>query len=76
MSVGDSDRAEKARKTNMKKDIKNWVIGILTVAIVILLGVILNLKRTYDLWEYAIANDCTWTWQGTMYGDDRDYICK
>ena len=56
--------------------IKNIVIAILTVAVVGLLGVIMNLKRAYSLREYAIANNCEWTYQNTAYGDDRDYICK
>lgn len=56
--------------------IKNWLIAILVVAVVLMLGVILNLKRAYSLREYSIANNCEWTWQGTMHGDDRDYICK
>ncbi len=56
--------------------IKNWLIAILAAAVVLMLGVILNLKRAYSLREYSIANNCEWTWQGTMHGDDRDYICK
>lgn len=56
--------------------IKNWLIAILATAVVLMLGVILNLKRAYSLREYSIANNCEWTWQGTMHGDDRDYICK
>lgn len=55
---------------------KSWVIAILVLIVAALLGVILNLKSAYDLHEYAKANDCNWVWQGTHYGDDRDYICK
>lgn len=55
---------------------KNIVIVVLVAVIAILLGVVVNLKRAYSLREYAIANNCTWSWQGTTYGDDRDYICK
>lgn len=63
------------RKTkNMEK--KNIVIGALVLVVVLMLGVIVNLKRAHDLAVYAITNDCTWTATGTMYGDDRDYICK
>lgn len=60
----------------MKNTAKNWLIAILATVVVLLLGVVLNLKTAYNLREYAIANDCTWVWQGTAYGDDRDYICK
>lgn len=56
--------------------IKNIVIAVLIVAVVIMLGVIRSLKQAYSLREYAITNNCTWQWQGTVYGDDRDYVCK
>lgn len=56
--------------------IKNYAIAILVITVVVLFGVIVNLKRTIALREYAIANHCEWIWQGTYYGDDRDYICK
>lgn len=63
-----------AKKNN--KCIKNMVIGLLAIVIILLLGVIVNLKRAYSLREYSIANNCTWTWQGTYTGTDQDYICK
>lgn len=56
--------------------IKNFAIIVLSAAVVVLLGVVMNLKRAYSLREYAIANSCEWVYQNTMYGDDRDYICK
>lgn len=59
----------------MRKN-KKLAISILIAIIVILLGVIVNLKRAYDLYNYAIANNCEWSWNGTHYGDDRDYVCK
>lgn len=55
---------------------KNIIIAILAGAVVVLAGVIVNIKRANDLREYALANNCTWTYQGTAYGDDRDYVCK
>lgn len=65
------------RKTANKSNwFKNLLIGLLTIAVVLLLGVVFNLKRAYSLREYAIANDCEWIYQNTAYGDDRDYICK
>lgn len=57
-------------------DKKNLAIGILAGIIVVLLGVVINLKRACDLRLYAIANECTWVSTGTSYGDDRDYVCK
>lgn len=52
------------------------VIAVIAGVIVLALGVGLNLKRAFDLRNYAIANNCEWVWQGTWYGDDRDYICE
>ena len=63
-------------KTNKSSCVKNLLIGLLALAVVILLGVIVNLKRAYSLREYSIANNCEWVYQNTAYGDDRDYICK
>ncbi len=59
-----------------KNTIKNIIIIVLSIVILITLAGLINLKRAFSLREYAIANDCEWTWQGTYYGDDRDYICK
>lgn len=35
-----------------------------------------RMVQAYNLAEYAKNNNCEWTYQGTSYGDDRDYICK
>lgn len=55
---------------------KNIVIAALAGIVIVLGALVINMKKANNLREYAIANDCTWTYQGTMYGDDRDYICK
>lgn len=65
----------KRRNININH-IKTIVIAILAIAVVLLLGVIVNLKRANNLRQYAINNNCEWSWQGTAYGDSRDYICK
>lgn len=52
------------------------LIAVLAVLAVIAGLVIVNYNRALDLRAYAEAHDCAWTWQGTWYGDDRDYICK
>ena len=31
--------------------------------------------RNRRMKEYAKANNCTWSATGSMYGDDRDFIC-
>lgn len=56
--------------------IKNIVIVVLIVIAALMAAEIIGMKRAENLRTYAIANDCTWTWQGTAYGDDRDYVCK
>lgn len=58
------------------KDIKIFVVVGLVCVIVLLLGAVFGLKRQLRMQNYAIANDCTWTWNGSYYGDDRDYVCK
>lgn len=55
---------------------KNIAIVALIMIVAALLVVILNLKRANDLSKYAMANNCKWVATGTMYGDNRDYICK
>lgn len=55
---------------------KDIVIVVLTAIIVLLLGGIIGLKRSYDREIYAITHNCEWHATGTMYGDDRDFICK
>ncbi len=56
----------------MKKVIIGIAVAIASVATYI--GVQMN--RANNLHEYALANNCIWQYQGTMYGDNRDYICK
>lgn len=58
------------------KNNKKVAIVVFVIIAAVTLGVIANLKRAWNLHEYAVANDCTWSWQGTSYGDDRDYVCK
>lgn len=70
-------RRNNQKKVNIKADkIKNIAIVVLAITVAALLGAIVSLKRSADLQNYAVANNCTWTYQGTMYGDNRDYVCK
>lgn len=55
---------------------KNLIIGVLSFVIMLLLIVGKNIKSEYDMKLYAIKNNCTWSYQGTAYGDDRDFICR
>lgn len=68
-------KRQTARKFDVDK-FKNYLIVLLAIAVALLLGVIVNLKRANNLREYEIANNCTWTWTGTATGTDADYICK
>lgn len=36
----------------------------------------INTHRAAQLASYAAANNCTWSYNGTAYGDSRDYTCK
>lgn len=69
-------RANQRLRIKQADKIKNVVIIVLLIMVAALLGAIVSLKRSANMQNYAIANDCTWTYQGTMYGDSRDYICK
>lgn len=52
------------------------VIGIVIIVGMLLFGIMIVRQRDTQFDEYATANNCEWSWQGTTYGDDRDYICK
>lgn len=71
-----SERLNRYARCKKRPDVKSILIVVLAVAVVLLLGVILNLKTAYSLREYSITHDCVWTYQNTAYGDDRDWICK
>lgn len=58
-----------------KKYIKVCVVVGTVCVIVLMLGEIIGLKRTIRMQNYAAQNNCVWIWQGTAYGDDRDYLC-
>lgn len=51
-------------------------IAIIAAIVVLTLGVLVNLKRANDLRKYAVANNCDWSWSGSAYGDDRDWVCR
>ena len=36
----------------------------------------INTHRAAQLASYAAANNCTWSYNGTAYGDNRDYTCR
>lgn len=55
---------------------KNILIFILCFIIVLLGGMVLNYRQEAQMQAYAAENNCEWHYQNTMYGDNRDYICK
>lgn len=55
---------------------KKLIISIVAIVSLLATYIGVQVKRANDLHEYAIANNCTWKYQGTAYGDNRDYICK
>lgn len=48
---------------------------VLALAVIAICGAV-NLKRATDLQAYAENNNCQWQATGTMYGDDRDFVCR
>ena len=55
---------------------KKLIIALaLVIAGIAICGAV-NYKRATDLQAYAEANNCQWSATGTMYGDNRDYICR
>lgn len=59
----------------MKKINKIIVVGI-AIAAIFSIAAAIGAKRANDLEAYALTNNCEWVWSGTMYGDNRDFVCK
>lgn len=63
--------------TTKTKNQSNTII--LTICIIITAFAIafaIGERRNANMVQYATANNCEWHATGTMYGDNRDYICK
>lgn len=53
--------------------------AIITVCIVITICAVmfgLGQREDAQMARYAQANNCTWVATGTLYGDNRDYVCN
>lgn len=59
-----------------EKDRGVAVIGAVVLIGMLLFGIWIIRQRDTGFEQYATANNCEWSWNGTAYGDDRDYICK
>lgn len=55
---------------------KKLIIALALAIVGIAICGAVNYKRATDLQAYAEANNCQWSATGTMYGDNRDYICR
>ena len=66
----------KSNNMEKQKDNKVAIVGVIVLTVMLLLGVIINRERDAQFEQYALANDCEWVWQGTSYGDDRDFVCR
>ncbi len=65
------------REAEDKRGDRKVVIVLIGVLVgLLLLGVWIERRRETNREAYAAKYDCEWVWQGTLYGDDRDYICK
>ena len=63
----------RTNKTNKNRSI---VVAILVAIGLVALAIKIEDSRTANRISYAKANNCTWHYTGTFYGDDRDSICK
>lgn len=66
-------------KQTLKQQLKNNLGMIVILVIVfgmVVLGIVAENHREANRQAYAKRNNCTWYATGTMYGDDRDFICK
>lgn len=52
------------------------LIGVVVMTIAVLMSLCQGLKERALFDEYSKENSCTWQATGTVYGDNRDYICK
>lgn len=54
--------------------------SVLTIICILLAiaGVMYGLgqREALQMQQYATNNNCTWVATGTLYGDNRDYLCK
>lgn len=55
---------------------KSWLGYALLLGVVVIALIAQTNHKTNQMEAYAKTNNCTWYATGTMYGDDRDFICK
>ena len=56
---------------------KNQTITIVSMIIAVFAVMYaISAHRAMQMTAYAVKNGCTWYYNGTVYGDNRDYTCK
>ena len=64
-------------RTKKQTQQNNRLVTIISLAVALVAVVYaINTHRAAQLASYAAANNCTWSYNGTAYGDSRDYTCK
>ena len=55
----------------------NRLVTIISIVIAtVAVAYAVSAHRTVQMTNYAINNNCKWHYNGTAYGDNRDYTCK
>lgn len=64
------------KQTQPKNNISLTISIVCAIVAVFAVSFGIGEHRNAQMTAYAAQNDCEWVYQGTWYGDDRDYICK
>ena len=67
------------QKQTLKQQLKNnWKVLVMLLITFGLVALTVKIEdnREANRLAYAKANNCTWHYTGTFYGDDRDSVCK
>lgn len=67
------------QKQTLKQQLKNsWKVLVMLLITFGLVALTIKIEdnREANRLAYAKANNCTWHYTGTFYGDDRDSVCK
>lgn len=64
----------KAQKQTQQNNRLVTIISLIVALVAVVYAI--NTHRAAQLASYAATNNCTWHYNGTAYGDNRDYICK
>lgn len=65
---------QQTTKTKNQPNTITLIICIIITALAVAYAI--GQREHANMVQYAAANNCTWHATGTMYGDDRDYVCS